>query len=141
MVEYIDNSVIAQMSVPDMRLCAQYAMTYPQRTEAVIPALDLFEVSKLSFAKPDMETFSLLRYAIDSVRKGGALPAVLNAANEVAVAEFLRGCIPFYAITESVCSVVDELAREAVAVHDLAGILAMDKRARELAVRELCLAK
>ncbi len=139
MVEYIDNSVIAQMSVPDMRLCAQYAMTYPERCDAVIPELDLFEVSKLSFAKPDMETFSLLRCAIDSVRKGGALPAVLNAANEVAVAEFLRGNIPFYAITESVSSVVSDLESEAVAVHDLAGILSMDQKARELASRALCL--
>lgn len=141
MVEYIDHSVIAQMSVPDMRLCAQYAMTYPQRTEAVIPELDLFEVSKLSFAKPDMETFSLLRCALDSVRKGGALPAVLNAANEVAVAEFLRGNLPFYAITESVCSVVSDLEREAVLVHDLDGILSMDKKARELAAQALCLTK
>jgi len=141
MVEYIDNSVIAQMSVPDMRLCAQYAMTYPERCEAVIPALDLFEVSKLSFAMPDMETFSLLRCAIDSVRQGGALPAVLNAANEVAVAEFLRGNIPFYAITESVSSVVSNLEKEAVSVHDLEGILSMDQKARALASRALCLAK
>jgi len=141
MVEYIDNSVIAQMSVPDMRLCAQYAMTYPERTEAVIPELDLFEVSKLSFARPDMETFSLLRCAIDSVRKGGALPAVLNAANEVAVAEFLRGRIPFYAITESVSSVLSDLEREAVSVHDLEGILSMDQKARELALGALCLSK
>lgn len=141
MVEYIDNSVIAQMSVPDMRLCAQYAMTYPERCEAMIPALDLFEVSKLSFAMPDMETFSLLRCAIDSVRQGGALPAVLNAANEVAVAEFLRGNIPFYAITESVSSVVSNLEKEAVSVHDLEGILSMDQKARALASRALCLAK
>ena len=141
MVEYIDNSVIAQMSVPDMRLCAQYAMTYPERCEAVIPELDLFEVSKLSFAEPDMETFALLRCAIDSVRKGGALPAVLNAANEVAVAEFLRGSIPFYAITESVSAVVSDLESEAVSVHDLAGILLMDKKAREMAARVLCFQK
>lgn len=141
MVEYIDNSVIAQMSVPDMRLCAQYAMTYPERTDAVISELDLFEISKLSFARPDMETFSLLRCAIDSVRKGGALPAVLNAANEVAVAEFLRGRIPFYAITESVSSVVSEMENDAVSVHDLSGILSMDKLARELVARALCLPK
>ena len=141
MVEYIDNSVIAQMSVPDMRLCAQYAMTYPERCEAVIPELDLFEISKLSFAEPDMETFLLLLCAIDSVRKGGALPAVLNAANEVAVAEFLRGSIPFYAITESVSAVVSDLESEAVSVHDLAGILSMDKKAREMATRVLCFQK
>ena len=89
MVEYIDNSVIAQMSVPDMRLCAQYAITYPERQRAVIDELDLFEVSRLTFAKPDTQTFSLLAYAIDCIGKGGALPAVLNAANEIAVADFL----------------------------------------------------
>ncbi len=138
MVEYIDNSVIAQMSVPDMRLCAQYAMTYPDRTDAVISELDLFEVAKLSFAKPDMKTFSLLQSAIDCVGKGGALPAVLNAANEVAVAEFLRGNIPFYAITETVSSVVSDLETVAVSVHDLEGILSLDRKARELARGILC---
>lgn len=139
MVEYIDNSVIAQLSVPDMRLCAQYAMTYPERTDAVISELDLFEVAKLTFAKPDMKTFSLLQRAIDCVGKGGALPAVLNAANEVAVAEFLCGKIPFYAITETVNAVVSDLEREAVSVHNLDGILALDRKARELTQGVFCL--
>ena len=138
MVEYIDNSVIAQLSVPDMRLCAQYAITYPQRTDAVISELDLFGISKLSFARPDMKTFSLLQCAIDCVGTGGALPAVLNAANEVAVAEFLRGNIPFYAITESVLSVVSDLKDSAASVHDLAGILQLDRQAREMARGMLC---
>ena len=131
MVEYIDNSIIAQMSVPDMRLCAQYAITYPDREMAVIDELDLFEVSKLTFARPDTETFALLRYAIDCVGKGGALPAVLNAANEVAVARFLEGKMGFFAITEAVCSVVDEMqwAKER---HTLEDIIACDRTAREL---------
>ena len=139
MVEYIDNSVIAQLSVPDMRLCAQYAMTYPERTDAVISELDLFEVAKLSFAKPDMQTFSLLQRAIDCVGKGGALPAVLNAANEIAVAEFLHGNIPFYAITETVNTVVSEMESEAISVHDLNGILALDRKARKLTRNYFCL--
>ena len=130
MVEYIDNSVIAQMSVPDMRLCAQYALTYPQRTEAVIDELDLFKVGKLTFARPDGETFRLLPCALDCIGKGGALPAVLNAANEVAVAEFLQGRIPFYAITETVCETVEEM-QNAKDVHDLEGILCCDREARE----------
>ncbi len=129
MVEYIDNSVIAQLSVPDMRLCAQYAMTYPNRTHAVIEELDLFRVGRLSFAEPDMETFSLLKCALDCVGKGGALPAVLNASNEVAVAEFLKGNIPFYAITETVCGVV-ACMQDAAKVHDLDGILESDRLAR-----------
>ena len=132
MVEYIDNSVIAQLSVPDMRLCAQYAITYPQRQPAVIDELDLFEISKLTFAEPDIKTFSLLAYARDCIEKGGALPAVLNAANEIAVAEFLKGNIGFYSITECVCSVVDGM-QHAKNEHTLDGIIAADRAAREMA--------
>ena len=136
MVEYIDNSVIAQLSVPDMRLCAQYAVTYPERCDAVIDELNLFDIAKLTFAKPDTDTFALLKYAIDCVGKGGALPAVLNAANEVAVAEFLKGSIGFYTITESVCSVVDKM-QSAKDVHTLDGIISCDREARQLAKAEL----
>ena len=136
MVEYIDNSVIAQLSVPDMRLCAQYAVTYPDRCDAVIDELNLFDIAKLTFAKPDTDTFALLKYAIDCVGKGGALPAVLNAANEVAVAEFLKGGIGFYTITEAVCSVVDKM-QSAKDVHTLDGIISCDREARQLAKAEL----
>ena len=136
MVEYIDNSVIAQLSVPDMRLCAQYALTYPERTEAVIDRLDLFEIGKLTFSRPDGETFRLLPCAIDCIGKGGALPAVLNAANEVAVAEFLKGNIPFYEITEKVCETVNEM-QGAASIHDLEGILSSDREARETIAKKL----
>ena len=136
MVEYIDNSVIAQMSVPDMRLCAQYAITYPDRSEAIIEPLDLFSVGSLSFYKPDTDTFILLKRAIECIDKGGALPAVLNAANEVAVAEFLKDKIGFYRIMEAVSSVVDslELAKNA---HTLEEILDYDREARRLTRLEL----
>ncbi len=130
MVEYIDNSVIAQMSVPDMRLCAQYAITYPDRTDAVIEELDLFKVGKLTFARPDTDTFPLLACALDSIGKGGALPAVLNAANEIAVSEFLKGRIPFYTIGEAVCATVREM-EDARYIHDLDGIIKADRQARE----------
>ena len=136
MVEYIDNSVIAQMSVPDMRLCAQYAVTYPDRCEAVIDQLDLFSIAKLTFAKPDTETFSLLACAIECIGKGGALPAVLNAANEVAVAEFLKGNIGFYTITESVTDVVSSM-EYAKDIHDLEGIIQCDREARRRAGERL----
>ena len=136
MVEYIDNSVIAQLSAPDMRLCAQYAITYPDRCDAVIDELDLIKASKLTFAEPDTETFTLLPYAIDCIGKGGALPAVLNAANEVAVAEFLKGNIGFYAITETVCEVVD-LMQPAKDVHTLEGIIECDREARRAAYKLL----
>ena len=136
MVEYIDNSVIAQMSVPDMRLCAQYAITYPDRCDAVINELDLFSVGSLSFMKPDVETFVLLKQAIECIKKGGALPAVLNAANEIAVAEFLKSRISFYRIMEAVSEVVEELddARNA---HSLEDILNYDRKARKLAIAAL----
>ena len=130
MVEYIDNSVIAQMSVPDMRLCIQYAVTYPHRTEAVISELDLFSLSKLTFKRPDTDTFALLACAVYAIESGGALPAVLNAANEVAVDAFLNKKIGFYDITESVCETVKALS-DAKSVNSLDGILDYDRTARE----------
>ena len=130
MVEYIDNSVIAQLSVPDMRLCAQYALTYPERTEAVIDELDLTKLEKLSFSKPDMDTFALLKCAIDAIGAGGALPAVLNAANEVAVAAFLDRHLSFYGITETVTEVVGRLSA-AAGETTLEGILEYDSLARK----------
>ncbi len=131
MVEYIDNSVIAQLSVPDMRLCAQYAITYPDRIEASIDELDLFKIGKLTFSKPDTKTFPLLAAAIDCIGKGGALPAVLNAANEVAVAEFLKDRIPFYTIGETVCNTLEKL-QYAKDIHDLDGIIQCDREARRI---------
>ena len=130
MVEYIDNSVIAQLSTPDMRLCAEYAVTYPDRVAAVIPELDFYQLSSLSFAKPDPVTFPLLQCAIDAIACGGALPAVLNAANEVAVAAFLAGKISFAEIAESVCAVTAGMKDTASGAHMLEEILTFDREAR-----------
>lgn len=129
MVEYIDNSIVAQMSVPDMRLCVQYAVSYPERTEAVINELDLTRLSGLHFARPDTETFSLLALAIETIKKGGALPAVLNAANEEAVAAFLSEKISFYSIVEAVSEAVARLSSAAEA-STLEAILEYDSEAR-----------
>ena len=110
MVEYCDNSVIAQLSVPDMRLCVQYAVEAPDRYEAVIPALDLAKIGSLNFALPDMDTFVPLKLARNSLAIGGAAPAILHSANEVAVAKFLDGKIGFTDIfdtLEYVCSTLD----------------------------------
>ncbi|MBQ1261507.1 MAG: 1-deoxy-D-xylulose-5-phosphate reductoisomerase [Clostridia bacterium] len=131
-VEYSDNSVIAQMSVPDMRLCVQYALTHPARTEAVIPPLDLTAVGKLTFSHPDTETFVLLRLALDAIGKGGALPAVLNAANEVAVAAFLERKLSFVGIFDLVTQTVERLDA-AKNTSDIDDILAYDREARALA--------
>ncbi len=106
-VEYIDNSVIAQMSVPDMRHCVQYALSHPNRCEATTHELDLFEIGKLTFARPDTETFVLLAKAFEVISKGGALPAVLNASNEEAVAAFLNKKIRFCDISMVVCKALE----------------------------------
>ena len=95
MVEYIDNSVIAQLSVPDMRHCVQYALELPERHHAVIPPLDLAKISKLTFADADEDTFIPLKLARESLSLGGAASAVLHSANEVAVTRFLEGKIKF----------------------------------------------
>ena len=129
MVEYIDNSIIAQLSVPDMRLCVQYALGYPERTNAVIDELDLTKLSGLHFAKPDMKTFSLLALAIETVKKGGALPAVLNAANEEAVSAFLSEKISFCSIIDAVSEAVEKLSSAAKA-KELETILEYDREAR-----------
>lgn len=90
MVEYKDNTVIAQMGVPDMRACIQYALTYPERTDAVVQELDLVKISKLSFYAPDTVTFPLLDLAKKAWMKGGTYCAALNGANEEAVGAYLK---------------------------------------------------
>lgn len=136
MVEYADNSVIAQLSVPDMRLCVQYALTGPVRLPSQLNTLDLTALGKLTFYKPDMETFLLLPTAIRAIEQGGALPAVLNAANEVAVAHFLNHEITFRQIFDTVSQVTEDLSR-AAQTHDLEGILSWDREAREMTERML----
>jgi 1-deoxy-D-xylulose-5-phosphate reductoisomerase len=132
-VEYIDNAVIAQLSVPDMRLCVQYALTYPARTEACIDELDLFKICKLTFAKPDMEAFPLLSLAYRSMELGGAMPAVLNAANEVAVAAFLKEKIRFFEISQVVGDTFEKMTK-AKAETALDAIIESDREARRIAL-------
>ena len=132
MVEYIDNSVIAQLSIPDMRHCVQYALDKAGRSEGIIEPLNLAKISKLTFAEPDREAFALLDLALYSLDKGGATTAVLNAANEVAVAAYLSEKIKFGQITDCVCHVVYAMP-EASEVHTLEGIFEADKKARKIA--------
>lgn len=110
MVEYFDNSIIAQMSVPDMRLCVQYALNYPERKTAVIDRLDLLAAGKLTFLTPDTTAFPLLASAYDCLVAGGAMPAVLNAANEIAVSAFLGGEIGFADIARTVITTLEGFA-------------------------------
>ncbi len=132
MVEYIDNSIIAQMSVPDMRFCIQYALSYPDRVDAVSAPLSLASVGTLSFGTPDKETFSLLESAFYAAKNGGALPAVLNAANEVAVDKFLKGKIRFNDITDTVNEVISRMD-SAKNLHKFEEIILADREARAMA--------
>ena len=126
-VEYCDNSVIAQLGAPDMRLPIQYALTWPDRVSGPANPLDLFTVGKLTFAKPDLATFRCLALAIRAAKTGGTAPAVLNGANEIAVARFLAGEIGFLDIARVV-----ESALNAVPVQPLTleGVFQADRAAR-----------
>ncbi|HML38997.1 MAG TPA: 1-deoxy-D-xylulose-5-phosphate reductoisomerase [Bacillota bacterium] len=108
MVEYGDHSIIAQLGVPDMRVPISYALTYPERIENQIPGVNFFEAGKLTFEKPDMDTFQCLRFAYDAIRAGGSYPVVLNAANEVLVKQFLEGRISFMDIQNTIEKVLNE---------------------------------
>ncbi len=130
MVEYADNSIIAQLSVPDMRLCVQYAVNYPKRCDAVIPQLDLAKISTLNFGKPDLDAFPLLGMAYDCLREGKALPAVLNAANEVAVSAFLDKKIGFFDIVRCVGGTVEKMSGK-TSSEDIETILYFDTVARQ----------
>lgn len=121
MVEYIDHSVIAQLGAPDMRLPIQYALSWPDRFELhQEEPLDLAKCGTLHFEEPDTERFPLLKLAYDTGRKGGNLPAVMNAANEAANAAFRKGLIPFLKIEEIIIGALrDAEYKEIRSVSDL----------------------
>jgi 1-deoxy-D-xylulose-5-phosphate reductoisomerase len=130
LVEYTDGTLIAQLSVNDMRFPILYALSYPERLPSPLGFLDLVEVGALHFAPADERRFPCLRLAREALRAGGTVPAVLNAANEVAVAAFLERRLPFTGIPVVVEAA---MAREAARVHTLAALedaLAADVRAR-----------
>ena len=102
MVEFEDNSVIAQLSVPDMRLPISYALTYPERSYCLTEKLDFFKLRNITFDQPDTDTFRCLKLAYMAAEKGGSMPAVLNAANEEAVKLFLKHKIKFGDISRMV---------------------------------------
>jgi len=109
LVEYIDNSVIAELGHSDMRLPIQYALTYPNRLElADAKQLNLWEIGALHFQKVDMDRYILVKLAYDAGIAGGTMPAVFNAANEEAVAAFLKGTIPFLAIEELILQALEQ---------------------------------
>jgi 1-deoxy-D-xylulose-5-phosphate reductoisomerase len=131
LVEYEDRSMIAQLGLPDMRTPISYAMRYPERLPLDLPSLDLTEVGRLSFCKPDHDRFPCLRLGYESLRIGGTMPAAMNAANEVAVDAFLNGGIKFSAIADIIRSTMDAHRPQEVDVIETA--LDTDRWARQKA--------
>jgi 1-deoxy-D-xylulose-5-phosphate reductoisomerase len=129
-VELIDGAVIAQLGVPDMALPIQYALTYPARRGSAAAPLDLPAVGALRFEEPDFDAFPCLRLAMDCAVRGGTAPAVLSAANEEAVALFLRGAIGFNEIYDRVAAALESAAYDPR--PELDAILAADAEARRL---------
>ena len=128
LVEFTDGAVMAQLGTPDMRLPIQLALTYPARMPSPAAQLDLFRCGALTFAKPDTDAFPCLRLAMEAAKTGGTACAVLNGANEEAVARFLRGEIGFYGISDAVACALNTV--ETKFDPTLEDVLEADRRAR-----------
>jgi 1-deoxy-D-xylulose-5-phosphate reductoisomerase len=129
MVQYVDGSVIAELGEPDMRTPIAHALAWPERIQSGVSVLDLVACGQFDFAEPDLEAFPCLSLAFEALKRGGSAPAVLNAANEVAVAAFLDNKIGFLAIPEVIRQTLDEIADSPLT--DLNSVLDVDGRARE----------
>lgn len=132
LVEYQDGSVLAQLGIPDMKIPIAYALSYPARLPLQLPALQLAQCANLEFLEPDYICFPALKLAFDALREGGVMPAVLNAANEVAVAAFLDSRIHFLEIVETVRRTMDIVNQGCE--DSLEDILQADSNARRVAV-------
>jgi 1-deoxy-D-xylulose-5-phosphate reductoisomerase len=135
MVEYIDGCVIAQLGTPDMKAPIAYALAYPDRITTGVKPLDLTSISGLTFFNPDHDKFRCLKLAYSAIMSGESMPAVMNAANEIAVAEFLEGRIGFTQIAETIERTMD--AHSAHNLHSIEEVLKADLWGRESA-REIC---
>jgi len=132
MVEFVDGSILAQVSVTDMRLPILYALAWPERVASDL-RFDVMSLSRLDFSPPDLDKFPCLRLAYEAVEAGGAKTVALNAADEVAVGAFLEGQIPFLGIPATIQAVLSETpARKPESISE---VLCMDSEARELARR------
>ena len=134
-VELIDGAIIAQLGAPDMRLPIQYALTYPQRYECPGKPLSLTDIGTMTFYKPDTETFKCLAACLKAVEEGGLKPAAANGANEVAVAEFLKGNIGYLQIGELVYGAVEN--QKDVDSFNLDDVFLADKNAREFVYKNI----
>lgn len=129
LVEYCDNAMIAQMGTPDMRLPIQYALTWPERVAGPATPLDLCSCGPLTFARPDTETFQCLALALEAAKTGGTAGAILNGANEAAVALFLEGKIGFLDIADRVRRAMEQV--KVIADPSMTQVLEADAAARE----------
>ena len=135
LVEYVDGSVLAQLGNPDMRTPIAYALGFPERISAGVEFLDLARIGALHFEQPDLERFPCLKLAYAALAAGGTAPTVLNAANEIAVAQFLTGALRFRQIPGLIADVLE--ATPCTPVTGLDDVLAADRAARERAERWL----
>ncbi len=131
MVEYTDGSTMAQLSMPDMRLCISYALTYPDRGSVAFGSIDWASLSRLDFEPPDLEAFPCLRLAFEAGREGQTAPAWLNAANEVAVQAFLDGKLSWIGISDLLDAALQQF--DGTTADSAEVVYEVDKRAREVA--------
>ena len=131
MVEYVDGSVLAQLGNPDIRTPIAHALGFPERIETGVTPLDMFKIGRLDFEAPDLKRFPCLGLAYQALAAGGSAPAILNAANEVAVESFLKRRMPFTAIPTMIEQVMQTVSRKDIAT--LEDVLAADRVARETA--------
>lgn len=136
MVEYTDGAIIAELGSADMRLPIQYALNYTKRKKEVAKSIDFYEISKLTFEKPDMNTFKCLKIAYEVGKNGGLLPTVLNGANEVAVQLFLDRKIKFLEIAEIIENTLKEFKDECKKELNLDNIIALDKKVRDYVINK-----
>ena len=135
LIEFVDNSVLAQLGLPDMRIPIQYALTYPERFPSPAKPLNLWEVGNLTFEKPDYDTFKCLKACKDALRAGGTAPAIVNGANEMANQLFRDGKIKFLEIGELVSESL--IAVKSKPIADVADILSADSEARDFVLNSI----
>ena len=134
-VEYDDNSVIAQLGLPDMRIPIQYALTYPERYESPVGELDLASLGKLTFFEPDYDTFRCINICREAIDRGGLYPAAVNGANEQANLLFRNGKIGFLDIAKKVEAILPNVPKKDV--YTLDDVLEIDRFAREFVMKSV----
>jgi 1-deoxy-D-xylulose-5-phosphate reductoisomerase len=128
MVQYVDGSVLAQLGNPDMRTPIAHALGWPERIDSGVASLDIFDIARLDFEEPDFQRFPCLRLSYEAINAGGTAPAILNAANEIAVQSFLDSELPFISIAQVIEQTLADISVESADTLDI--ILEADRQAR-----------